>query len=233
MGGFQQSHMPNYIFSSPHNRFMLGIGGFVNMRAAYDMKGIVENTDFIPRDIPTEATYATRQALRFDASTSRLFRQGCGRHPLSRERGGIYRDRLPRLSGRFAAQAGLHIFQGHARRPRHNDILRLERRASHSRLSGTQRLQHHVQHNDSLRTRHKQALEHRCGSRDAVRKRNAALRTFFRDTSKGARLPSIRPVQLGQTESEPRKGFGRTARHVLPCRRHRPQHGAVRLGSAG
>ncbi len=73
VGGFQQSHMPNYIFSSPHNRFMLGIGGFVNMRAAYDMKGVVENTDFITRDIPAEGTYATRQALRFDASTSRLF----------------------------------------------------------------------------------------------------------------------------------------------------------------
>ena len=73
VGGFQQSHMPNYIFTSPHNRFMLAIGGFVNTRVAYDMKGIVENTDFITRDIPTQATYATRQALRFDATTSRLF----------------------------------------------------------------------------------------------------------------------------------------------------------------
>ena len=73
VGGFQQSHKPNYIFSSPHNRFMLAIGGFVNTRVAYDMKGIVENTDFITRDIPVEATYATRQKLTFDATTSRLF----------------------------------------------------------------------------------------------------------------------------------------------------------------
>lgn len=71
--GFQQSQLPNYIFSSHDNRFMIAVGGYVSMRAAYDLKGIVENTDFITYDIPTEATYATRQQLMFDAATSRIF----------------------------------------------------------------------------------------------------------------------------------------------------------------
>ncbi len=73
VGGFQQSHKPNYIFSSHDNRFMIALGGYVNTRVAYDMKGIVDDTDFVTYDIPTAESYATRQKLTMDATTSRLF----------------------------------------------------------------------------------------------------------------------------------------------------------------
>ena len=71
--GFQQVHPPQFIFSTRNNRFSLGIGGYVNLRASYDMKGAVDNIDFVPYDIPMEATYANRQRIMMDATTSRLF----------------------------------------------------------------------------------------------------------------------------------------------------------------
>ena len=37
------------------------------------MKGAVDNIDFVPYNIPMEATYANRQRIMMDATTSRLF----------------------------------------------------------------------------------------------------------------------------------------------------------------
>lgn len=71
--GFQQAHNPQFIFSTRNNRFSLGIGGMVNLRTSYDLKGAVGNIDFIPYDIPMERSYATQQRVMMDASTSRLF----------------------------------------------------------------------------------------------------------------------------------------------------------------
>ena len=59
--GFQQAHNPQFIFSTRNNRFSLGIGGMVNLRTSYDLKGAVGNIDFIPYDIPMERSYATQR----------------------------------------------------------------------------------------------------------------------------------------------------------------------------
>ncbi len=71
--GFQQLHNPQIVFSTKNNRFSLGIGGEINFRTSYDLKGAVDNIDFIPYDIPMSATYANRQRVMMDASASRLF----------------------------------------------------------------------------------------------------------------------------------------------------------------
>lgn len=71
--GFQQVQNPQFIFSTRDNRFSLGIGGYVNLRTSYDFKGAVDNIDFVPYDIPMSATYANRQRIMMDATTSRLF----------------------------------------------------------------------------------------------------------------------------------------------------------------
>lgn len=71
--GFQQVHNPQFVFATKNNRFALGIGGEINLRASYDFKGAVDNIDFIPYDIPMDVTYANRQRVMMDATTSRLF----------------------------------------------------------------------------------------------------------------------------------------------------------------
>ena len=45
--GFQQTHNPQFIFATKNNRFALGIGGEIMLRTSYDMKGAVDNIDFI------------------------------------------------------------------------------------------------------------------------------------------------------------------------------------------
>lgn len=71
--GYQQVEKPQFVFASKNNRFSFAVGGFVALRGAYDFKGIVDNIDFIPYDIPIPGTYATRQKLSMDASTTRIF----------------------------------------------------------------------------------------------------------------------------------------------------------------
>lgn len=71
--GFRQAPNPQFIFSTRNGRFALGIGGFINLRASYDFKGAVSGMDFRPYDIPLTATYANRQRVMMDATTSRLF----------------------------------------------------------------------------------------------------------------------------------------------------------------
>lgn len=71
--GFQQVEDPQFIFTTKNNRFSLGIGGYINLRTSYDFMGAVDNTDFIPHDIPIYSDYANRQRVMMDATTSRLF----------------------------------------------------------------------------------------------------------------------------------------------------------------
>lgn len=71
--GFQAAKMPRFVISTKDQKYMFGIGGFVNFRTAYDFDGVVQNTDFVTYNIPVVGTPATRQQLRMDASTSRLF----------------------------------------------------------------------------------------------------------------------------------------------------------------
>ena len=80
--GFQQTHNPQFIFATKNNRFALGIGGEIMLRTSYDMKGAVDNIDFIPYDIPMSATYANRQRIMMDASTSRIFTKAVINSPI-------------------------------------------------------------------------------------------------------------------------------------------------------
>ena len=61
--GFQQPMRPQFIFATKNNKFSLALGGSINLRAGYDLKGIVDNIDFIPADIPVTGNYATQQKL--------------------------------------------------------------------------------------------------------------------------------------------------------------------------
>lgn len=71
--GFQQVEKPQFVFASKNNKFSFAMGGYIALRAGYDFKGIVDNIDFIPYDIPIPGNYNTRQKLMMDATTSRIF----------------------------------------------------------------------------------------------------------------------------------------------------------------
>ena len=72
MGNRELSN-PQFIFTTPDNRFSLALGGFVNLRTSYDFEGAVDNIDFVPYDIPMSKSYASDQRIMMDASTSRLY----------------------------------------------------------------------------------------------------------------------------------------------------------------
>lgn len=71
--GFQQAEKPQFVFTGKNNRFSFAMGGFIQLRTAYDFCGVVDNLDFVPYDIPIPGSYATKQKLTMDASTSRLY----------------------------------------------------------------------------------------------------------------------------------------------------------------
>lgn len=81
-GGFQQSYLPQMIFSSRTNKVAFAIGGNVNMRVGYDFDGIVQNRDFVTYDIPVPGNYDTRQKLIMDASTSRIYFKAVANSPV-------------------------------------------------------------------------------------------------------------------------------------------------------
>ena len=71
--GFQHVEKPQFIFTTKNNKFSFAVGGYINLRAGYDFDGGVNNIDFIPYDIPMQETYANRQKLMMDATTSRIY----------------------------------------------------------------------------------------------------------------------------------------------------------------
>ena len=114
--GFQQTDTPQLVWASKGNRFSLSFGGFVALRAAYDLGGIVENADFIPYDIPVDGNYATRRQFMLDASTSRLYvkaianTEHLGRVVIYVDgdfRGGAAEDYMPRLRSACISFLGL------------------------------------------------------------------------------------------------------------------------------
>ena len=116
--GFQQAHNPQFIFSTRNNRFSLGIGGMVNLRTSYDLKGAVGNIDFVPYDIPMQKGYANQQRVMMDASTSRLFMKAIVNSPtLGRIhvytdmdfRGGEEFTYIPRLRSAYVNLLGFTI----------------------------------------------------------------------------------------------------------------------------
>lgn len=70
---FQRIEKPLFVVTSKNCRYLLALGGSLNLRAGYDFGGIVDNPDFVPYDIPVPGDYATRQKLIMDATTSRIF----------------------------------------------------------------------------------------------------------------------------------------------------------------
>ena len=116
--GFQQSHIPQFIFTTPDNRFSLALGGSVTLRTSYDFGGAVDNIDFVPYDIPMSSSYASKQRVMMDASTSRVFMKAIvnsnhlGRVVIYTDmdfRGGAEFSYIPRLRSAYMQFKGLTI----------------------------------------------------------------------------------------------------------------------------
>ncbi len=116
--GFQQSHIPQFIFTSADNSFSLALGGSVTLRTSYDFGGAVDNIDFVPYDIPMSNGYASKQRVMMDASTSRLFlkavvnTEALGRVVVFTDmdfRGGAEFSYIPRLRSAYMQFKGLTI----------------------------------------------------------------------------------------------------------------------------
>ena len=116
--GFQQPHNPQFIFTSPNDKFMLGIGATVTLRTSYDFMGAVGNIDFVPYDISMTKNYANSQRVMMDASTSRIFLKGVidtkslGRIVAYTDidfRGGDEFSYLPRLRSAYMQMLGFTV----------------------------------------------------------------------------------------------------------------------------
>ncbi len=71
--GNRELSNPQFIFTTPDNRFSLALGGVVTLRTSFDFGGAVDNIDFVPYDIPMSNSYSSKQRIMMDASTSRLY----------------------------------------------------------------------------------------------------------------------------------------------------------------
>ena len=115
--GFQQLSAPNILFANKSNTFSLAVGGFVAMRASYSFNDAVNNIDMVPYDVPIVSSYASRQALGMDATTSRLYARAIVHskrfhHPVvvfvdTDFRGGAQGSYTPRLRSAYVNVAGL------------------------------------------------------------------------------------------------------------------------------
>lgn len=116
--GFQQVSTPSAIFADKRNTFSFAIGGFVALRAAYSFNRMVDNIDMVPYNIPMEASPATQQELRFDASTSRIFLRGVANTQKLGQvhiffdldfRGGATGSYTPRVRSGYVSMLGLTV----------------------------------------------------------------------------------------------------------------------------
>ena len=116
--GFQQAPNPQFIFTAPNNKFMLGLGATVTLRTSYDFIGAMGNIDFVPYDIPMTKGYANQQRVMMDASTSRLFLKAIintpcvGRIVIYSDmdfRGGEQFSYIPRLRSAYIQLCGLTL----------------------------------------------------------------------------------------------------------------------------
>ena len=70
---FQDPDAPRFLLVDQKHQMALGIGGYVRLTTSYDFRGISDNVDFVPYDIPTPANPAEKSQYQMDASTSRIF----------------------------------------------------------------------------------------------------------------------------------------------------------------
>ena len=114
--GFQSVDAPNIIFTNAKNSFSLAVGGYVALRASYSFDNAVQNIDMVPYDVPIIGSYASRQALGMDATTSRLYMRAII-HPKRFQmpvtvyfdtdfRGGAEGSYTPRLRSAYVSVAG-------------------------------------------------------------------------------------------------------------------------------
>ena len=114
--GFQQADDANVIFATQKNSFSFAIGGFVAMRASYSFDDAVDNIDVVPYDVPIASSYASRQALGMDATTSRVYLRAIANPKRLKTpvviyfdadfRGGSQGSYTPRLRSGYASVAG-------------------------------------------------------------------------------------------------------------------------------
>lgn len=64
---------PKFIFASRNKNLLLGIGGYVRLRASYDFRGVCNSDDFHTFDISVPNAGNPSQELRMNAGSSRLF----------------------------------------------------------------------------------------------------------------------------------------------------------------
>lgn len=79
---FQDPRAPRFLLYDQKRKFALGIGGFVRMTASYDFKGISDDIDFVPYDIPVPGTPEKNSQFQMDAATSRIFLELVGNNKL-------------------------------------------------------------------------------------------------------------------------------------------------------
>lgn len=71
--GVKQVDEPSVVFANHKNSFSFTLGGYVALRASYSFDDAVDNVDMVPFDVPIASSFANRQALGMDATTSRLY----------------------------------------------------------------------------------------------------------------------------------------------------------------
>ena len=116
--GFQQVAAPSVIFANSRNSFSFAIGGYVNLRTEYSFDDVVNNIDMVPYNIPIPTSFDSKQQIRMDATTSRLFLRGIANtsHLGKVEvffdvdfRGGLAGSYVPRLRSGYVSFKGLTI----------------------------------------------------------------------------------------------------------------------------
>ncbi len=68
----REPQKPSLILSTHDSKFHFAVSGYVKLTVAYDVKGSIDNNDFITSLIPTEAEPGNSEAFRMDASSSML-----------------------------------------------------------------------------------------------------------------------------------------------------------------
>ena len=114
--GMQQVDEPNVVFANQKNSFSFAIGGYVALRASYSFDDAVDNIDMVPYNVPIESSFANRQALGMDATTSRLYLRAIANPKWLKDpvviffdadfRGGNAGSYTPRLRSGYASIAG-------------------------------------------------------------------------------------------------------------------------------